>query len=188
MRLKLEFLLVAIFAVLILSVSASAQFVFDKPKEKPPLDNPYTINVARADVIKSIQEVIQTCKIEIDPDNTKLEKGLFVTKPWIFTKGLNVKNDLEHVSNLPASDSRNWLKGRYYLEITVLPLDDKRSQIQVAAHIQGQMVDVGMTKWVDSPSNGYIEDESLRGLAGKIIGLDLNPKPNMKRRLMACEY
>lgn len=172
----------------VLAMVAQAQIVFDRPKEKLPLDNPYTINVPREQIAREIQEVMQTCKIALDVEKTKVERGRFVTKPWIFTQGLNVKNDLSHVSNLPAGDARNWLKGRYALEINILPLDEKRSQLQVIAYIQGQVADMAGTKWIESPSNGELEDDVLRGLAGKIIGLDLSKKENGKRRIMNCEY
>ncbi len=188
MRLHFKLLLVVITFTIILSSAVPAQIVIGRPKDIPPLDNPYTINLARADVTKAIAEILQTCKIELDPVSTKAEKGKFVTNAWIFAKGVNVKNDLAHVSQLPAGDTRNWLKGRYALEINVLPLDDKRSQLQIISRIQGQIADVAGTKWVESPSNGYLEDEALRGLAGKILGIDLSIKGNAKRRLMSCEY
>ena len=178
-----------IFAVVVLLVTvAYTQINIGKPKEVPDLDNPYTINVPREQIAKEIQEVFQSCNIELDKERTKVEKGQYATKQWQFTQGLNTKTDLQNVSNLPAADARNWLKGRYRLEINILPLDEKRSQLQVIAYIQGQMADVVGTKWIDSPSNGKIEDETLRGLAGKILGLDLSRKKNGKHRLMDCEY
>ena len=188
MRLHFKLLLVVFTLTFIISSAANAQIVLGRPKDIPPLDNPYTINLTRADVTKAIAEILQTCKIELDPVSTKVDKGKFVTTPWIFAKGVNAKTDLEHVSQLPAGDARNWLKGRYALEINVLPLDDKRSQLQVITHIQGQIADVIGTRWIESPSNGYLEDEALRGLAGKILGIDLSIKGNAKRRLMNCEY
>lgn len=188
MRVTTSFFLL-VFTILFVSVnSAQAQINFGKAKEAPPLPNPYTINLPRADVTKAVQEILQSCTIEIDTEKTNITKGNFVTKPWVFTKGLNIRTDLEHVSILPAGESRNWLKGRYALEINVLPLDEKRSQLQIIARIQGQMADVAGTKWIESASNGKLEEEAIRAIAGKILGLDLNPKPNMKRRLMGCEF
>ncbi len=177
------------FALIVLfSTVMQAQINFGKPKDTPPLDNPYTVNVPRDEIAKQIQEVFQTCNIEIDKEKTKVEKGRFVTTSWLFTRGVNTKTDLQNVSNLPAADARNWLKGRYTLEINILPLDEKRSQLQVITYIQGQIADVAGTKWIDSPSNGSIEDETIRGLAGRILGLDLSRKKNGKHRLMNCEY
>jgi hypothetical protein len=178
-----------IFAVVVLLVTmAYTQINIGKPKEVPDLDNPYTINVPREQIAKELQEIFQSCAIELDKERTKVERGQYATRQWQFTQGLNAKTDLQNVSNLPAADARNWLKGRYWLEINILPLDEKRSQLQVIAYIQGQIADVIGTKWIDSPSNGKIEDETLRGLAGKILGLDLSRKKNGKHRLMNCEY
>ncbi len=185
---KFRLLAHAFILTLVLAAAAEAQIVFDKPKDKPPLDNPYTINVPREQIAREIQEVLQTCKIVLDTEKTKVEKGRFVTKPWVFTQGVNVKTDLEHVSRLPASDARSWIKGRYALEINILPLDEKRSQLQVIAYIQGQVADMAGTKWVESQSNGELEDDAMRGLAGRILGLDLSRKTNGKRRLMNCEF
>ena len=186
MRFKL---IAAAFALIVLfSTVTQAQIILGKPKEIPSLENPYTVNVPRDQIAKEIQEVLQTCNIEIDKEKTKVEKGRFVTMPWLFTRGVNAKTDLQNVSNLPAADARNWLKGRYTLEINILPLDEKRSQLQVITYIQGQMADIAGIKWVDSPSNGSIEDETIRGLAGRILGLDLSRKKNGKHRLMNCEY
>lgn len=179
---------IAIVFTFVLVSAAHAQIVFDKPKEKLPLDNPYTVNVPREHISREIQEILQTCKIALDTEKTKVEKGRFVTKSWVFTQGLNVKTDLSHVSNLPAGDARNWLKGRYTLEFNILPLDEKRSQLQIMAYVQGQVADMAGTKWIDSPSNGNLEDEALRSVAGKIIGLDLSKKENGKRRIMNCEF
>ena len=136
---------------------------------------------------KQLQDALQSCKIEMDTA-TKIEAGRFVTKPYIVARGLNTKLDLEYFSKLPAEDSRNWIKGRYYLEILALPLDDKRSQIQIISHIQAQMADGITTKWIDCPSNGKLEDEVLRGLASRLLGIDLSAKGNGRHRLMGCEY
>ncbi len=186
MRFKL--IVPALALIALFSTVTSAQINFGKPKDTPPLDNPYTVNLSRDDIAKQIQEVLQTCNIEIDKEKTRIEKGRFVMMPFLFTRGVNAKTDLQNVSNLPAADARSWLKGRYTLEINILPLDEKRSQLQVISYIQGQIADVAGTKWIDSPSNGTIEDDTIRGLAGRILGLDLSRKKNGKHRLMNCEY
>ncbi len=186
MRFKL---IVSAFALIVLfSIVNHAQINFGKPKDTPSLDNPYTVNVPRDEIAKQLQEIFQTCNTEIDQEKTKVEKGRFVMKSFLFTRGVNAKTDLQNVSNLPAADARSWLKGRYTLEINILPLDEKRSQLQVITYIQGQIADVAGTKWIDSPSNGTIEDDTIRGLAGRILGLDLSRKKNGKHRLMNCEY
>lgn len=188
MGLKFRFLLSVWACAALLSVAAQAQIVFDRPKTEPPLDNPYTLNVPREEVIKAIGEVLKTCAIPFDTERTKPQEGRFFTQYVVFTKGVNARTDIEHVSNPAASDARNWLRGRVSLEIIVLPLDEKRSQLQVFAHVQGQVAEMTGSKWIDTPSNGQIEDEVLRGLAGKILGIDLGLKKGSARRLLGCEY
>jgi hypothetical protein len=171
-----------------LTVTAQAQIQFDRPKTEPPLPNPYTVGAPRDQIIKTTREVFKTCAVTIDDEASKPAEGKLVTKYYVFTKGVNARNDLAHVSNLPASEVRNWTQGRYYLEIIALPLDEKRSQLQIIVHLQGQVGDVMGNKWIDRTSNGELEDEILRGLAGKILGVDLSVKGNNRRRMFNCEY
>jgi hypothetical protein len=59
----------------------------------------------------------------------------------------------------------------------------------VTALIQGKIADpLRSNQWIDGQSNGMLEDEVLRGLAGKILGIDLSFKGNNKRRILSCEY
>ena len=171
------------------AVSASAQITFDRPKTEPPLDNPYTISIPREKILETIKEVLKTCALQIDENLSKPGEGKIVTKPVSFTKGVTTKTDLEYLGKLPADDVRNWVQGRFALEITALPLDQKRSQLLIVANIQGRIADVlNPNKWIDCQSNGRLEDEVLRGLAGKILGIDLSLKGNNRRRLLTCEY
>lgn len=188
MRLKFRLLLCAWACAALFSIAAQAQFTFDRPKTEPPLDNPYTLNVTREDVIKAAGEVLKTCAIQLDAEKTKPQEGRFVTQPVVFTKGVNARTDIEHVSNPSASEARNWLRGRVALEIIAVPLDEKRSQLQVFARVQGQVAEMTGSRWIDTPSNGRLEDEVLRGLAGKILGVDLGMKKGGVRRLLNCEY
>lgn len=168
---------------------ALAQFTFDKPKTEPPLPNPYTLSVQREKILESAREVLKACAIPIDNDLTKANEGKIVTKPVVYSRGVTVRNDLEYLAEMPASQVRNWSQARYALEIIALPLDQKRSQLQINANIQGRVADAdGTLKWVDGKSNGRLEDEVLRGLAGKILGIDLNLKGHTQRRLLNCEY
>jgi hypothetical protein len=170
------------------TTTAQAQLVWDKPKTEPPLENPYTLGATRDQILKATLEVLKTCGIPLDEVQTKTPEGRIVTKYEIFSKGITVRSDLEHVSNPPASETRNWTKARYYLEIIALPLDEKKSQLQVIAHIQGMVNDFSGSKWIDVPSNGALEDGVLRGLGSKILGIDLSLKGNNKRRIFGCEY
>jgi hypothetical protein len=62
----------------------------------------------------------------------------------------------------------------------------------VNTHIEGKVADVSSgSQWVEAQSNGSLEDEVLRGLAGKILGIDLSVKVSSgrpSRRILSCEY
>lgn len=189
MKLSRRFSLFAVlFFVSACSIAASAQIQFDRPKTEPPLDNPYTMSVPREQILQTVRDVLKTCAIQLDEELSKPNEGKIVTKSIVFTKGVTTRNDLEYLAALPASEVRNWLQGRYALEIIALPLDQKRSQLFVSARIQGRVMDGIESKWVDGQSNGRLEDEVLRGLAGKILGIDLSIKKTSQRRILSCEY
>lgn len=188
---KSRFLAVALafFTVCCGSSVASAQFTFDKPKTEPPLPNPYTMSVQREKILETAREILKACAIQIDDDLSKANEGRLVTKPIVYSRGVTVRNDLEYLAELPASQVRNWSQARYALEIIALPLDQKRSQLQINALVQGRAAESdGSLKWIDGKSNGRLEDEVLRGLASKILGIDLSLKGKTQRRLLNCEY
>lgn len=173
-----------------LPVVASAQIEFDRPKTEQPLENPYTIGVTREQILETAKDALKKCNIPIDEELSKANEGKLITKPVIFSRGVTTRSDLEYLATMPASDVRNWTQGRYYLEITALPLDQKRSQLFVSAHIQGRIPDaVSGNKWIDGQSNGRLEDEVIRGLASKLLGIDLGfKKGGNPKRILNCEY
>src|SRR5262245_16537336 len=191
MNLKLPYICLSLF-FMACSFDARAQIVFDKRKTERPLDNPYTIGAPREQILQTVREVLKTCAIEIDDTLSKPSEGKIVTKSVVFSRSVTTKQDLEHVAKMPAGEVRNWQQGRYYLEITALPLDAKLSQISVSAHIEGKLADAsGASRWIEGQSNGTVEDEAIRGLAGKILGIDLSVKASSgrsARRLLNCEY
>ncbi len=191
-NLKCRLFLLAVAFLAVSATSANAQFTFDKPETEPPLDNPYTMSVPREKILETVRDILKTCALQIDDTLSKPSEGKIVTKPINFSKGVTTKTDLEYLATLPAGDVRNWVQGRYSLEITALPLDQKRSQLLISANIQGRIADVlSANKWIDCQSNGRLEDEVLRGLAGKILGIDLSLKTSSgrnSRRILTCEY
>jgi len=192
MNLKLSYICLSLFIIACCAFDARAQLQLDRPKTERPLDNPYTIGVPREQIMQTVQEVFKTCAIQIDDTLSKIGEGKIVTKNVVFTRGVTTKADLEHLAKMPASEVRNWQQGRWRLEIIALPLDGKRSQISVIANIEGRLGDAsGGNQWVEGQSNGVLEDEVLRGLAGKILGIDLSVKASSgrpSRRLLSCEY
>ena len=189
---RLHPLFLALVCVVCSSVVAKAQIQLDRPKTEPPLDNPYPINVPREQVLQAVDEVLKTCRVSLNDEQSNPAEGKIVTKPMVFTRGVTTRNDLEYLATLPAGEVQNWLQGRYSLEISVLPIDQKRSQLFVVAHIEGRIAEMsGGDKWVEGHSNGRLEDEVIRGLGGKILGIDLSIKKSSlrpTRRLMNCEY
>lgn len=188
-NLKCRLFLLAVAFLAVSATSANAQFTFDKPKTEPPLDNPYTMSVPREKILETVRDILKTCSLQIDDSLSKPSEGKIVTNPVNFSKGVTTKTDLEYLATLPAGDVRNWVQGRFSLEITAVPLDQKRSQLLISANIQGRIADaLSSNKWIDCQSNGRLEDEVLRGLAGKILGIDLSLKGNNRRRILTCEY
>ncbi len=186
---KLYYVLFSFLFIACWAPEARAQLTFDRAKTVSPLDNPYTLGVGREQILETAREVLKTCGIQVDGTLSKPSEGKIITKTVVFTRGVTTKTDLEHLATMPAGEVRNWLQGRYHLEITALPLDGKRSQLQVAARIQGRFADaVSGSQWIEGQSNGTLEDEVLRGLAGKILGIDLSIKGNSRRRILNCEY
>lgn len=189
MKIKYTSFVLAFLALLVGTDVAHAQFTFDKPKAEPPLPNPYPMSVLREPILEAAREVLKACAIPVDEDLSKANAGKIITKPVVFSRGVTVRTDLEYLAEMPASAVRNWSQARYALEIVALPIDQKKSQLQVNAIIQGRAVDAdGSLKWVDGKSNGRLEDEFIRGLAGKILGIDLSIKGKSQRRLLNCEY
>jgi len=105
----------------------------------PKLDNPYTMSIPREKILETTKEILKTCALQIDETLSKPGEGKIVTKPVSFSKGVTTKTDLEYLAKLPADDVRNWVQGRFSLEITALPLDQKRSQLLIVANIQGRI-------------------------------------------------
>src|SRR5215510_6901183 len=133
MNLKMSYICFSLLLMVFCSFDARAQLQLDRPKTDKTLDNPYVINAPREQILQTVREVLKTCAIQVDDTLSKPSEGKIVTKSVVFTRGVTTKEDLEHLAKMPAGEVRNWQQGRYYLEITALPLDGKRSQISVIA-------------------------------------------------------
>jgi hypothetical protein len=185
-------LFLALMGVCCMSVICQAQIQIDRPKPEPPLDNPFAINVSREQILDSVRDILKTCDIKLDEVSSKPREGKLVTLPVVFTKGINTRTDLEYLAALPADGARNWTAGRFLLEISVTPIDMKRSHIFVSARIDGRVADAFEgNKWVAGQSNGRLEDEVLRGITSKILGIDMSVKTSSQRpsrRILNCEY
>lgn len=182
----------AVFLLAIGSTSVFAQLTFDKPKTEPNLANPYTMGSKREDVMKTALEIFKACDFPIDEANTNVKEGKITTKAVLYTRGVTARNDLEHLAEMPASRVRNWVQGRFSLEVLSLPIDPLRTQLQVTARISGRVGDVAGETWLEGVSNGNLEDEVIRGIAGQTLGIDLARSSSRatkgKRRILNCEY
>jgi hypothetical protein len=189
---KLSLCLLTTICICFLSTVSQAQIQIDRPKPEPPLDNPFTINLPRELILDSVRDILKTCDIKLDEAASKPREGKMVTLPLVFSKGITTRTDLEYLATLPADEVRNWTAGRFVLEITVTPVDQKRSQVYVFARIDGRIADAFEgNKWVACQSNGRVEDEVLRGVAGKVLGIDMSVKTSSQRpsrRILNCEY
>ncbi len=184
--------MLTIIGICFLSTISQAQIQIDRPKPEPPLDNPFTINLPRELILESVRDILKTCDIKLDEALSKPREGKMVTLPVVFSKGITTRTDLEYLATLPADEVRNWTAGRFVLEITVTPIDQKRSHLFVFARIDGRIADAFEgNKWVACQSNGRVEDEVLRGIAGKVLGIDMSVKTSSQRpsrRILNCEY
>jgi hypothetical protein len=192
MNLKMSCICLSLLFITFCSFDARAQIQLDRPKTEPPLDNPYIIHAPREQILQTVREVFNACAIQIDDTLSKPSEGKIVTKSVVFTRGVTTRADLEHLAKMPAGEVRNWQQGRFSLEVIALPLDEKRSQLSVSAQIEGKVIEAsGGAQWVRGRSNGLLEDEALRGLAGRILGIDLSIKVSSgrsTRRILNCEY
>lgn len=181
-----------LFFLITASTSAFAQLTFDKPKGEPNLANPYTMGAKREDVMKSALEIFKACDFPIDEAKTNVKEGTITTKFVIYTRGVTARTDLEHLAEMPASRVRNWVQGRFSLEVQSLPIDQVRMQLQVTARISGRIGDAAEETWIEGVSNGNLEDEVIRGIAGQTLGIDLARSSSRagkgKRRILNCEY
>lgn len=192
-RVNIYRLLMLIAVLTSLAGAADAQIQMSRPKIEQPLDNPYTMGVSREQIIETVRGVLKECGIAIRTPAGEVagtSNGRILTEPVVFSRGVTTRNNLEYLAAMPSSEVRNWLQGRFYLEITALPLDQNRSQLFIAAHIEGRYADAASgATWVEGQSNGRLEDEVLRGLAGKILGIDLSLKTaTNQRRILNCSY
>jgi hypothetical protein len=192
MNLKTSYICLSLLLITFCSFDARAQIQLDRPKTEPRLDNPYVIHAPSEQILQTVREVFKVCAIEVDDTLSKPSEGKIVTKSVVFTRGVTAKADLDHLAKMPAGEVRNWQQGRWRLEVNALPLDEKRSQLYVSAHIEGKVIEAsGGAQWIEGQSNGSLEDEALRGLAGRILGIDLSVKVSSgrsTRRIMNCEY
>jgi len=163
--------------ILFLPAPLQAQWTFDKPKEEKPLPNPYKVNLKRDIAVGAALQVLERMDFALNDQASKVREGKLITEKKVFIKGYNAQNQLKHFADVPASEVRNWTRGRVEITVTVEPIDPNNSQIAVAADFEGYVQDALGSEWVKTPSKGILEDEILRAILER---LDRSPSPVKK--------
>lgn len=129
------------------------------------LPNPYLFNAALTVVAQAIPVVIEQQKLALDEEKSQPRNGLFITRPYVFTRGIAVsKAELQHVAQLPAEEARTWNSGRFSLEIRMSPVEATSTRVTVTATVEGLAQDVLASNWVKCESKGVVENEFLLAL------------------------
>ena len=172
--LRLTPILRAALACLFLSVTCAAQIEFSKPKTIKPLPNPSMMNASRDEAVTLIKQMLETREIPLDKEDCNATTGecTLVSKPLIFTKGIPARSQLQHFSEMPDRDPRDWSKGRYVLRFQVTPATPRTAQVGAYARFEGLTDGAAGQGWVQLTSRGELEDQMLRCIQDRIAGGD----------------
>src|ERR1041384_5272650 len=123
------------FAVLLAVMTAGGQIQLSKPKTVKPLPNPSIVVATRDEVIALTKQMLETREIPLDKEDCNATTGecTLISKPVIFTKGIQAKSQLQHYSEMPSRDPRYWSKGRYVLRFQVTPATPRTAQVGMSA-------------------------------------------------------
>ncbi|MFL6212945.1 MAG: hypothetical protein ACJ74J_03525 [Blastocatellia bacterium] len=172
--LRLTMFLRAVLVCLLLSIGCAAQIQFNRPKTAKPLPNPAMMNAARDEAVTLIKQMLETREIPLDKEDCNATTGecTLVSKPLIFTKGIPARSQLQHFSEMPDRDPRNWSKGRYVLRFQVTPATPRTAQVGAYARFEGLTDGAAGQEWVQLTSRGELEDQMLRCIQDRIAGGD----------------
>src|SRR6185369_2897260 len=161
-------------ALLLTAITAVGQIEFSKPKTIKPLPNPSIIFATRDEVISITKQMLETREIPLDKEDCNATTGecTLISKPVIFTKGIPAKSQLQHYSEMPERDPRNWSKGRYVLRFQVSPATPRTAQVGAYARFEGLTDGAAGQEWVPLTSRGELEDMMLRCIQDRIAGGD----------------
>lgn len=168
-------ILIAIVVMFFATTAADGQLEFKRPKTEKPLPNPFIMSAARDEVLTVTKQMLETREIPLDKEDCNALTGecTLISKPVIFIKGIQTKSQLEHYSEVPAADVRNWVSGRYVLRIQISPASPKTSQVAVYTKFEGRTTDGAMgSQWVPLTSKGELEDKILRCIQDRVLGGD----------------
>jgi hypothetical protein len=176
-RLKALFFNRAARALMLIPVAfvvAAGQIEFDRPKTDRRLPNPSMIAASRDEVLTVIKQMLETREIAIEKEDCNATSGecTLVSKPVVFIKGITTKSQLEHYSEVPTADLRNWIRGRYTLRVQIGPASPKTAQVGVYARFEGMTDGVIGSDWVPLASRGELEDKMLKCIQDRVVGGD----------------
>lgn len=136
------------------------------------IPNPYRFTTQPDALLKAIEELMSERKLILDAAVSKPEQGVFISQPFVFSKGAVVtESDLNrYVDSLTISATRGWTRGRYTITITAQAIDNVNSDVSVAARLEGRTEGAVGPEWVTLRSNGTAEQEILAALVEKITG------------------
>ena len=166
----------SILFLLALSIAALGQIQFDRPKAEKPLPNPSIIGAPRDEAVTVTKQMLETREIPLDKEDCNPTTGecTIISKPVIFIKGIPTRSQLLHFAEVPSSDVRNWVKGRYVLRVQISPASPKTSQVGVYARFEGMTDAITGSEWVPLTSKGELEDMMLRCIQRRLDGGDCN--------------
>jgi hypothetical protein len=137
----------------------------------PPVPNPYRFAVPNDVLTKAVVELMAERKLILDEPSSKPEQGLLISQPYTFTRGSVVTaSELNRLAEVPATDVRNWTRGRYTLIVEVQPIDGTHTNVSVNARIEGRSDGVLGAEWVSLRSSGAAEERFLVNLVRKLTG------------------
>jgi hypothetical protein len=137
----------------------------------PPVPNPYRFSVPNDVLMKAVVELMGERRLILDEPSSKPEQGLFISQPFTFTRGSVVTaSELNRLAEVPATEVRNWTRGRYTLIVEVQPIDGSHTNVSVNARIEGRSDNVTGAEWVSLRSSGVAEEQFLIDLVVKVTG------------------
>lgn len=145
----------------------------------PPIDNPYRFAVPNDVLSNSLVELMRERKLILDETVSKPDQGLFISQPYTFTRGSVVTaSELNRLAVVPATEVRNWTRGRYTVIAEVQPVDGTYTNVSVNVRIEGRSDGVVGAEWISLKSSGTAEQEFLLALVEKVTG---GPPPTTRR-------
>jgi hypothetical protein len=162
----------ALFFLSLIAMTVGAQIQFDRPKTAKPLPNPSIIAAQRDEAVTAVKQMLETREIPLDKEDCNATTGecTLITKAVIFIKGIPTISQLQHYSEVPKHDVRNWSKGRYVLRFQISPASPNTAQVGVYARFEGLTDSVIGSEWVQLTSKGELEDTLLRCIQERVQG------------------